>query len=55
MDVTLTQEQILHCPEFCPDAPVNRQYEERLYDYYGRPDTGKNRITWPKKMKDVNG
>lgn len=24
-------------PEFEPDAPVNREYEIRLYDYYGRP------------------
>ena len=37
VDVTLTQDRILYCPEFYPDAPVNRQYEERLYDYYGRP------------------
>jgi hypothetical protein len=24
-------------PEFDPEAPVNREYEVRLYDYYGRP------------------
>jgi hypothetical protein len=24
-------------PEFDPSAPVNREYEVRLYDYYGRP------------------
>jgi hypothetical protein len=35
--VNLTRENIRHCPEFHPAAPVNREYEERLYDYYGRP------------------
>jgi PRC-barrel domain len=35
--VTLTRDKILRCPEFLPGAPVNREYEERLYDYYGRP------------------
>ncbi len=24
-------------PEFNPAAPINREYETRLYDYYGRP------------------
>ena len=24
-------------PEYNPAAPVNRRYEEQLYDYYGRP------------------
>ena len=24
-------------PEFDPEMPVNREFEERLYDYYGRP------------------
>jgi len=37
VNVTLTQESIRHCPEFDPRAFVNREYEERLYDYYGRP------------------
>lgn len=35
--VTLTRDKLLSCPEFQPGAPVNREYEERLYDYYGRP------------------
>ncbi len=35
--VSLTRESIRNCPEFHPAAPVNREYEERLYDYYGRP------------------
>jgi hypothetical protein len=35
--VDLTQEEIKSSPEYDPTAPVNRQYEERLYDYYGRP------------------
>src|ERR1035437_690840 len=37
VNVALTQESILHGPEFDPRAFVNREYEERLYDYYGRP------------------
>jgi PRC-barrel domain len=37
VQVSLTQEEIRNCPEFHPGALVNRQYEERLYDYYGRP------------------
>lgn len=35
--VELTKNQVTHCPEFDPDALVNREYEERMYDYYGRP------------------
>jgi hypothetical protein len=33
----LTQQQVKDSPEYDPSAPVNRQYEKRLYDYYGRP------------------
>jgi len=35
--VDLTRKMIKDSPEFDPKAPVNREYEERLYDYYGRP------------------
>jgi hypothetical protein len=35
--VDLTKEVIEKSPEFDPSAPVNREYEEVLYDYYGRP------------------
>jgi len=35
--VGLTREQIEGSPEFHPSVPVNRRYEETLYDYYGRP------------------
>jgi hypothetical protein len=35
--VDLMRQRIADSPEFWPDAPVNREYEERLYDYYGRP------------------
>ncbi len=35
--VDLTQEEIKGSPEYDPAQPVNRQYETRLYDYYGRP------------------
>lgn len=35
--VKLTKEEIRHSPEYDPSAAVNREYEMRLYDYYGRP------------------
>jgi len=33
----LSREAIKNSPEFDPSVPVNREYELRLYDYYGRP------------------
>lgn len=35
--VGLSREAIEKSPEYDPNAPVNREYEERLYDFYGRP------------------
>lgn len=35
--VDLKREQVKDAPEFESRAPVNRRFEERLYDYYGRP------------------
>jgi hypothetical protein len=35
--VGLTREQIKESPDFDPDTAINRRYEERLYDFYGRP------------------
>jgi sirohydrochlorin ferrochelatase len=35
--VDLTRKQVEGSPPFDPAMPVNRRYEERLYDYYGRP------------------
>jgi uncharacterized protein YrrD len=35
--LNLSKETIKNSPEYTADAPVNREYEERLYDYYGRP------------------
>jgi hypothetical protein len=35
--VDLTREQIESSPEYDPTQPVNREYEERLFDYLGRP------------------
>ncbi|MDQ3257841.1 MAG: PRC-barrel domain containing protein, partial [Acidobacteriota bacterium] len=34
--VDLPREQIRNAPEYDPSAIVNREYESRLYDYYGR-------------------
>jgi hypothetical protein len=35
--VALTREQVKNSPEYDPSAPVNREHEARLYDFYGRP------------------
>lgn len=37
VSVDLTKEAIQNAPEFDPSLPINRKYEERLYDFYGRP------------------
>ncbi len=37
VDLDLTQEGVKSSPEFDPSLPINREYEARLYDYYGRP------------------
>jgi hypothetical protein len=37
MKVDLSTEQIKESPEYDPYAPVNKEYETRLYDFYGRP------------------
>jgi hypothetical protein len=37
VQIDLTRDQIKDSPEFDPREPVNRQYEDVLYDYYGRP------------------
>jgi hypothetical protein len=33
----MTRDQVQAAPEYDPLTPVNREYESRLYDYYGRP------------------
>ncbi|HEY5074033.1 MAG TPA: hypothetical protein VII34_05000 [Pyrinomonadaceae bacterium] len=35
--VDLTRESIKQAPEYDATAIVNREYEDSLYDYYGRP------------------
>ena len=35
--IAMTRQAILGSPEWTPGAPVNREYETRLYDHYGRP------------------
>jgi hypothetical protein len=35
--IDLLREAIKDSPEFDSSEPVNRRYEERLYDFYGRP------------------
>jgi hypothetical protein len=40
--LSLPREDIKHSPEWLPEQPINREYEVRLYDDYGRP------VYWPK-------
>jgi hypothetical protein len=35
--VDLERDQIKDSPAFDPSVPINREYEMRLYDFYGRP------------------
>jgi len=35
--VNLNKDQIKNSPEWNPHEPINREYEETLYDYYGQP------------------
>ncbi|MGA1843879.1 MAG: PRC-barrel domain-containing protein [bacterium] len=35
--VDLTRETLKNYPEYDPSSPVNRETEEIIYDYYGRP------------------
>ncbi len=35
--VDMSKESVKNSPEYDPREPVNREYELRLYDYYGRP------------------
>jgi len=35
--VSLSQDAVKGSPEYDPAYPINRAYEQRLYDYYGRP------------------
>jgi hypothetical protein len=37
VSVDLTKEAVKNSPKYDPSEPVNREYEVRLYDYYGRP------------------
>jgi hypothetical protein len=37
VSVDLSCEQVQGSPTYDPKTPVNRDYEGRLYDYYGRP------------------
>jgi hypothetical protein len=37
VQVGLTRELIENSPRYDPEEPINRRYEEVLFDYYGRP------------------
>lgn len=35
--VDVSRKTVEDCPPYDPSAPVNREYEVQMYDYYGRP------------------
>lgn len=35
--VSMTREQVENSPKYDPGTPINRDYEAKLYDFYGRP------------------
>ncbi len=35
--IAMTVDQIRNSPKYDPAAPINRDYEARLYDFHGRP------------------
>jgi len=37
INIDLTKNQIENSPEYNPSEPINREYEVKLYDFYGRP------------------
>ncbi len=37
VEADMTIDQVKSSPEFNPKAPINREYEIQLFDYYGRP------------------
>lgn len=37
VSVNLSRDQLKSSPTFDPNEPVNREYEKRLFDFYGRP------------------
>lgn len=48
VSVGLTRQAIKNSPEWDANAAVNREYELRLYDYYGRP------VYWDSGTRAVN-
>ena len=49
--VKLGRHQVEKSPEFDPAAGVNREYEVRLYDYYGRPIDSEE-LPWPPRWAE---
>ena len=48
--VEMSRQKIKNSPEWNATAPINREYETRLYDYYGRPvywDSGDRPVKTP--------
>lgn len=35
--IDLSQDSVVHSPNFDPKKPIQRKYEEIIYDYHGRP------------------
>lgn len=54
--LNLSRETIKKSPEWDACAAVNREYEVRLYDYFGRPaywDSGEERVEAPPLAREV--
>lgn len=50
--VDLSRQAIKDSPEWDPSAAVNREYESRLYDYYGRPVYWDEDLSAPRRPSD---
>jgi hypothetical protein len=37
VQIDLSQDSVIHSPDFDPEKPIQRKYEEIIYDYHGRP------------------
>jgi sporulation protein YlmC with PRC-barrel domain len=54
VSVDLSRQAIKDSPTWDPSAGVNRQYESRLYDYYGRPVYWDDNLSAPPRRDSDN-
>ena len=53
--VHLSRETIKNGPEYIESMPITREYENRLYDYYGRPAYWLQQSEQPSSRKASKG